>query len=541
MAARALRHTLRVAAVVMACLLVVALLAVEGRYAGIASGRAQALAAPAVASESADGGSSRRVVEAAYLSEAAAVAWMAGEPSDKPCASTDLTWDDRWILGDPCVYNHDLARACAVLTAVCNSESCWYSGTAGARPFAEETLAALGFSRVRTDSYAWRSSLLDEVGAFLTGSHEGVAYTFAAKTVDPRAWAAEEDAPDADAGDPAAASGADPAGALASATGSASDPADVPAAAPPAEAEAAGDGPITLVFVGVRGSYGFEWLTNFNLGEGPDHDGYREAEAELARALTAYMGELGADPARTRVLVTGHSRGGAVANLLAARLDELGRTSQALARPEGVFAYTFASPAVSRKAVEGRYGNIFNVVSASDPVPRLPLASWGYGRHGVTVTIPRAAAQAAPAVEGGSGFAPALGLGGRGVPAVGLPLASSAPVTGGSAPFAVPFSPDAQLEDAPRPTAMEDAFRANTGVGFDADGARATADALDAFEERACALGSAAGLLPDAIDVADAAAALAALSPTAALASHYPDAYIAWLQALDEEDLAIGA
>lgn len=532
MAARALRHTLRVAAVVMACLLVVALLAVEGRYAGIASGRARVLAAPAVASESADGGSSRRVVEAAYLSEAAAVAWMAGEPSDKPCASTDLTWDDRWILGDSDVYNHDLARACAVLTAVCNSESCWYSGTAGARPFAEETLAALGFSRVRTDSYAWRSSLLDEVGAFLTGSHEGVAYTFAAKTVDPRAWAAEgEDAPDADAGDPAAATGADPAGT----------PVSDGAPITVLPAEAAGDGPITLVFVGVRGSYGFEWLTNFNLGEGPDHDGYREAEAELARALTAYMGELGADPARTRVLVTGHSRGGAVANLLAARLNELGRTSQALARPEGVFAYTFASPAVSRKAVEGRYGNIFNVVSASDPVPRLPLASWGYGRHGVTVTIPRAAAQTAPAVEGGSGFAPALGLGGRGVPAAGLPLASSAPVIGCSAPFAVPSSPDAQLEDAPRPTAMEAAFLANTGVSFDADGARATADALDALEERACAFGSAAGLLPDAVDVADAAAALAALSPTAALASHYPDAYIAWLQALDEEDLVIGA
>ena len=547
MAARVLRHTLRVAAVVLACLLVVALLAVEGRYAAIASGRARALAAPVIASEATDAGSSRRVVEAAYLSEAAAVAWVAGQPSGKSCASTSLTWDDRWILADPCAYNHDLARACAVLAAVCNSESCWYSGTAGARPFAEETLAALGFSRVRTDSYAWRSSLLDEVGAFLTGSHEGVAYTFAAKVVDPRAWAAEGKGDLGADGDPAATpvapvamfAGGDPA-----------PPSGAPAldgalaAAPSAEAEAgvADDGPITLVFVGVRGSYGFEWLTNFNLGEGPDHDGYREAEAELARALTAYVGELGADPARTRVLVTGHSRGGAVANLLAARLNELGRTSQALARPEGVFAYTFASPAVSRKAVEGRYGNIFNVVSASDVVPRLPLASWGYGRHGVTVSIPWAAARSAtPAAEGGSGLASALGLGGRGVPAVGLPLASSAPVIGGSAPFVALSSPDTQLEDARRSTAMEDAFRANTGVGFDADGARATADALDAFEERACALGSAAGLLPDAVDVADAAAALSALSPTAALASHYPDAYIAWLQALDEEDLAIGA
>ena len=48
-------------------------------------------------------------------------------------------------------------------------------------------------------------------------------------------------------------------------------------------------------------------------------------------------------------------------------------------------------------------------------------------------------------------------------------------------------------------------------------------------------------LLPAAGEVADAAAALSALSPAAALASHYPDAYIAWLQALDEDDLTIGA
>ena len=180
---------MRVMAVVAACLMVVALLAVEGRYAGIASGRARALAAaPASAPAVATAGSPWCAAEVSYLSEAAAVAWMAGVPSDKPCASTTLAWDDRWLLAGPDDYNHDLARACAVLTAVCNAESCWYSGTAGARPFAEEALTALGFSRVRTDSYAWRSSLIDEVGAFLTGSHEGVAYTFAAKTVDPSAW-----------------------------------------------------------------------------------------------------------------------------------------------------------------------------------------------------------------------------------------------------------------------------------------------------------------------------------------------------------------
>ncbi len=525
---------MRVMAVVAACLMVVALLAVEGRYAGISAGRARALAAPSPSvSAAATTGSPWCAAEVSYLSEAAAVAWMAGVPSEKPCASTTLVWDDRWLLADSGDYNHDLARACAVLTAVCNAESCWYSGTAGARPFAEEALTQLGFSRVRTDSYAWRSSLLDEVGAFLTGSHEGVAYTFAAKTVDPNTWDAT--------GEDALGGGAQDGGAEDRGAPGAHDAASAAASLGAGAGAGADEGPLTFVFVGVRGSYGFEWLTNFNLGEGPDHGGYREAEADLARALASYLDDLGVDPARTRVLVTGHSRGGAVANLLAARLNELGRTSQALAPTEGVYAYTFASPAVSRKAEEGRYGNIFNVVSASDPVPRLPLASWGYGRHGVTVTIPRATA-----AEGGLGLAPTLDRGGCGVPAPGLALASSAPVMGdwGVGVARVPASspsPDAWLAGAARSTAMEASFRANTGVGFDAAGACEAADALDAFERRVAALAKAEGLLPAAGEVADAAAALSALSPAAALASHYPDAYIAWLQALDEDDLTIGA
>lgn len=455
----AVRHTARVVAIVVACLLVAALLAVEARYADAAGVRGGA-ASPAPAAAWAAGAEgpataatapSRRVVAAEYLSEAAALASWAGHPAARGGASARLAWDDRWLLADSFSYNHDLARACAVLSAVCNAESCWYSGAAGGRPFAERALASLGFTAIRTDSYAWRSSLLDEVGAFLTGSHEGVAYTFASKVVD-----------------------------------------------------APGEGPVTLVFAGVRGSYGFEWLTNLNLGEGPDHDGYRAAKAELARALYAYVADLGADPASTRILVTGHSRGGAVANLLAAGLDDLAGTSQALAPASGVFAYTFAAPASTRAAGEGCHGNIFNVVGEGDLVPRLPLASWGYGRHGVTVTIPRdgrAASGGAAAAGAGDALGPSDGA----------------------------------------PAAMASAFRANTGVGFDAGGARRAADALDAFEAEAAALTADDGTPPAPGELASALGALAALDPAAVLASHYPDAYIAWLQSLDEADLAFAA
>ena len=44
------------------------------------------------------------------------------------------------------------------------------------RPYAERTLGALGFHDVRTESYAMRSSVLDEVSSLLVGSSDVAAY-----------------------------------------------------------------------------------------------------------------------------------------------------------------------------------------------------------------------------------------------------------------------------------------------------------------------------------------------------------------------------
>ena len=98
----------------------------------------------------------------------------------------------------------------------------------------------------------------------------------------------------------------------------------------------------TLVFVGVRGTYGAEWVSNFSFldpsGEDIDHAGYLTAEQEVLTALQAYLSDIGANPAHTRILITGHSRGGAIANLLAAELVDRSSTSLALAPADGVYA-----------------------------------------------------------------------------------------------------------------------------------------------------------------------------------------------------------
>jgi len=74
--------------------------------------------------------------------------------------------------------------------------------------------------------------------------------------------------------------------------------------------------------------------------------------------------------------VTGHSLGGAVANLLARRL----MTGQSILQSR-VFAYTFASPETARVtttvARASQYNNIFNIVNTPDPIT-VAVAAFGF-------------------------------------------------------------------------------------------------------------------------------------------------------------------
>ena len=141
--------------------------------------------------------------------------------------------------------------------------------------------------------------------------------------------------------------------------------------------------PVPLAAVVIRGTGVYtEWAGNLNVGTGSEHQGFAQAADELLENLKAYLPAAGVT-GKAKFLITGHSRGGAAANLTAARLPETG-----LAERGDVFAYTFAAPAVSTQAETEGYENIFNIVSGCDLVPQVPLAQWGYGRYGVDVVLP---------------------------------------------------------------------------------------------------------------------------------------------------------
>ncbi len=157
------------------------------------------------------------------------------------------------------------------------------------------------------------------------------------------------------------------------------------------------DGAYNLLVAAVRRTPGNqEWVGNFamgNLEENLQHAGFAAAARYAMGHLEAYIAAgNGLDPAlKTKVLLIGHSRGGAVANLVATALADTGAVGGMSLRQEDVYTYTFATPnlALDAPGTEDTYGNIFNIVNGDDLIPRLPLAAWGAGRYGKTLTLPR--------------------------------------------------------------------------------------------------------------------------------------------------------
>jgi hypothetical protein len=106
------------------------------------------------------------------------------------------------------------------------------------------------------------------------------------------------------------------------------------------------DKPYTLVACIVRGgAYGAEWGDNFRISDNSKyHYGFNSAATKVQASLYDYLADLkekGDIVGDIKLWITGYSRGAAVANLLAAKIDD----SPALnIKKENVFAYTFATP-----------------------------------------------------------------------------------------------------------------------------------------------------------------------------------------------------
>ncbi len=142
-----------------------------------------------------------------------------------------------------------------------------------------------------------------------------------------------------------------------------------------------------LVFVVVRGTVVnfYEWMSNLNVSNNTKHvpvyhEGFNKCTHQVMGELYAFLDKHGIKKDDCFMLITGHSRGAAVANLLGAYMcDSLNFDTSKL------HVYTFATPNVttSKKVDQLRYAFIFNILNDEDLVPMIPLTkNWGFKRFG---------------------------------------------------------------------------------------------------------------------------------------------------------------
>ena len=136
-----------------------------------------------------------------------------------------------------------------------------------------------------------------------------------------------------------------------------------------------------LVLVVICGIDSVEWKGNMDI-TGADYDplavehySFNEARICVENELDSYINSNSID--NPLLLITGHSRGAAVANLLAYELSENNGIGA-----NNVFAYTFATPNNTTQPQQSQ--NIFNFCFQDDFVTQSPLTGWGYSKHGIT-------------------------------------------------------------------------------------------------------------------------------------------------------------
>lgn len=138
----------------------------------------------------------------------------------------------------------------------------------------------------------------------------------------------------------------------------------------------------TLIIIAVSGTVKKQWYSNFDLGEKKKfHKGFYGCCLEIKQKLLKYLKTEKISENKVKFFVTGHSRGGAGANLLAVYLSEkYGK--------DRVSCITFGSPNVAFCEENKKdYENIVNFENQNDIITVCPPDRWGFGKYGRTICL----------------------------------------------------------------------------------------------------------------------------------------------------------
>lgn len=136
-----------------------------------------------------------------------------------------------------------------------------------------------------------------------------------------------------------------------------------------------------------------EWCSNFDIGGNTDfykkykpdskdnwknpknHKGFDVTASRIQKYIDAYVDKYTdfAEPVTKELFITGHSRGAALSNLLATKMEGY-----------KTFAYTFACPNTTTDEKAGDCKFIFNIVNTDDIITQVPCSTWNFTRYGIT-------------------------------------------------------------------------------------------------------------------------------------------------------------
>lgn len=147
----------------------------------------------------------------------------------------------------------------------------------------------------------------------------------------------------------------------------------------------------TLITIAVRGTAAsIEWLTDIASFLQDQQTGFLGAKNDVLVNLNEYLETYENCFEDERIiLVTGHSLGAAVANLVGDALNNSEEWGS-----DNVYAYTFATPNVGNQ-LNSEHFNIFNILNRNDIVTLLPFSlipsaiagEYLWGRHGIDIPI----------------------------------------------------------------------------------------------------------------------------------------------------------
>lgn len=157
----------------------------------------------------------------------------------------------------------------------------------------------------------------------------------------------------------------------------------------------------TVVVAAIRsGNYGMEWGGNLRLGNGENHLGFDIGKEIVLNYINDYFASEKIS-GRVKLLIPGYSRGGSIANLVGAELDDgsyvnsLNNTDSIkdvnLAKND-IYVYTYEAPQCTRKSGtdDAIYGNIVNIMNPNDYVPKFVMDDWGFTHFGLEYYLPSA-------------------------------------------------------------------------------------------------------------------------------------------------------